>query len=141
MKRCGIRAHVSSDFTLFLERVRRFSRNHCLNRSRICGKHLPFLKCKKQTFGINTPRYTPFASTRGSASATAAARKSPSSTTVTSSPRTTTSGSAFSVNILTIFSLLHWGPAAFHFHTGEPNSYYLRGPIMGKWNSPNSKTG
>ena len=29
----------------------------------------------------------------------------------------------------------------FHIHTGEANSYYPRGPILGKWNSPNSKTG
>ena len=29
----------------------------------------------------------------------------------------------------------------FHLHTGEANSYYPRGPIMGKGNSPNFKTG
>ena len=28
----------------------------------------------------------------------------------------------------------------FHFHTGEANSYYPRGPIMGKGNSSNFKT-
>ena len=29
----------------------------------------------------------------------------------------------------------------FHLHTGEANSYYPRGPIMGKGNSPNFKIG
>ena len=29
----------------------------------------------------------------------------------------------------------------FHLHTGEANSYYPRGPIMGKGNSPNLRNG